>query len=77
MFPQVKIRLIFWDADEDFSAQTQILVDSRITDYVHLETTGCIVSDLLEMLEIQGGEILYERGCKAWLLQRKGDPQVC
>ena len=54
VFPQVKIRLIFWDADEDFSAQTQILVDSRITDYVHLETTGCIVSDLLEMLEIQG-----------------------
>lgn len=51
VFPQIKIRLCFWDADEEFPAQTQIFVDSKITDYVHLETTGCMVSDLLERLE--------------------------
>ena len=51
VFEQIFIRLIFWDKDEDFDAQTQILVDSKITDYVHIETTGCIVSDLLEKLE--------------------------
>lgn len=49
-FPQVDLRLLFWDADEDFPAQVQILVDKHITDYVHLETTGCMVSDLFEQL---------------------------
>ena len=50
VFPQVSLQLLFWDADEDFPAQVQILVDKRITDYVHLETTGCMVSDLFEQL---------------------------
>lgn len=50
-FPQVKIRMTFWDEDDEFPAQTQIFVDSRVTDYVHFETTGCMVSDLLELLE--------------------------
>lgn len=49
-FPQINLRLLFWDEDEDFPAQAQILVDKRITDYVHLETTGCMVSDLFEKL---------------------------
>lgn len=49
-FEQVPLQMIFWDADEDFPAQVQLLVDRRITDYVHIETTGCIVSDLLEKL---------------------------
>lgn len=49
-FPQVPLRLLFWDEDEDFPAQVQILVDSQVTDYVHLETTGCMVSDLFEKL---------------------------
>lgn len=51
VFPFLKLQMIFWDKDEDFPAQTQILVDSRITDYVHVETTGCMISDLLEKLE--------------------------
>lgn len=50
-FDQIPLQMIFWEADEDFPAQVQILVDSRITDFVHVETTGCIVSDLLERLE--------------------------
>ena len=50
-FPQVHLRLVFWDADEDFPAQAQILVDSCVTDFVHYETVGCIISDLLEKLE--------------------------
>lgn len=49
-FPQVPLQLLFWDADEDFPAQVQILVDQHVTDYVHLETTGCMVSDLFEKL---------------------------
>ncbi len=49
-FPQIRLRLIFWDADEDFPAQVQVLVDKRITDFVHYETAGCMISDLLELL---------------------------
>jgi len=52
-FPQIRLQLIFWDADEDFPAQVQILVDKQVTDFLHFETTGCIISDLLEMLEKQ------------------------
>lgn len=50
-FPQIQLQLIFWDADEDFPAQVQILVDKQVTDFIHFETTGCIISDLLEKLE--------------------------
>lgn len=49
--PQIQLQLHFWDADEDFPAQTQILVDRKITDYIHFETVGCLISDLLEKLE--------------------------
>ena len=51
IFPQISMQMIFWDADEDFPAQTQILVDKNITDFVHTETIGCMISDLLEKLE--------------------------
>lgn len=50
-FPQVPLRLIFWDADEDFPAQAQVLTDRGAADYMHFETIGCVVSDLLEKLE--------------------------
>lgn len=51
-FPQVHLRLVFWDADEDFGAQAQVLVDQCVTDYLHYETVGCLISDLLEKLAI-------------------------
>lgn len=54
-FPWIHLRLVFWDADEDFPAQAQVLVDQCVTDYVHYETIGCIISDLLEML--QGADV--------------------
>ena len=50
-FPFFHIRMAFWDSDEDFPAQAQVLVDQHATDFVHYETVGCILSDLLEMLE--------------------------
>ena len=49
-FPSVHLRLVFWDADEDFPAQAQILVDQCVTDYLHYETVGCLIADLLEKL---------------------------
>lgn len=49
-FPWIHLCLVFWDADEDFPAQVQILVDQCVTDFIHYETVGCIISDLLEKL---------------------------
>jgi len=49
-FQKVHLRLVFWDADEDFPAQVQILVDQCVTDFLHYETVGCVISDLLEQL---------------------------
>jgi hypothetical protein len=46
-FPQIHLQLVFWDADEDFPAQAQVLVDQCITDFVHYETVGCMIADLL------------------------------
>ena len=49
-FQQIPLQLNFWEADEDFPAQVKVLVDENITDYVHIETTGCLVSDLFERI---------------------------
>ena len=50
-FPQVHLQLIFYDADEDFPAQANVLVDDHVTDFIHFETTGCLISDLFEQIE--------------------------
>lgn len=50
-FPQVPIQLLFWDEDEDFPAQTQIMVDQQVTDFVHPDTTGCMAADLMKLLK--------------------------
>lgn len=50
-FPTVHLRMVFWDTDEDFPAQAQILVDQCVTDFLHYETVGCVISDLLERLD--------------------------
>lgn len=50
VLPCVGMRLIFWDADDDFSAQVQILLDQKVLDFVHYETTGCMISDLFEKI---------------------------
>ena len=52
--PQIAMRLIFWDADEEFPAQTQVMVDSGVKDYMHYEAVGCMIADLFELLG--GGE---------------------
>ena len=52
--PQIAMRLIFWDADDEFPAQTQVMVDSGVTDYMHYEAVGCMIADLFEL--IGGGE---------------------
>lgn len=50
-FPFLHMKLVFWEADDGIPAQVQILVDSRVTDYIHHETLGCIISDLFDRIE--------------------------
>lgn len=49
-FPFLEVQLVFWDQDEDFPAQVQVLFDEWVTDYMHFETSGCVVADLLEKI---------------------------
>ncbi|MBQ7371823.1 MAG: DUF3786 domain-containing protein [Blautia sp.] len=50
-FPQIPVQLIFWEADEDFEASVQVLVDKNTTDYMHFEAIGCMVADLFELID--------------------------
>ncbi len=58
--PQIAMRLIFWDADDEFPAQTQVMVDSGVCDYMHYEAVGCMIADLFELLG--GGEVPLAEG---------------
>jgi hypothetical protein len=39
------IRFLFWDGDEEFPAQANILFDENITEFTHEETVVTIASD--------------------------------
>lgn len=56
-FAQIPVQVHFYDEDDDFPAQVQMMIDSQVTDYVHLECTGCFFSDIFERL------IAYKESC--------------
>lgn len=45
-FPEIPVKLVFWDADEDFPAQVKIYVKENATDYVHYEAVSFIIADI-------------------------------
>lgn len=51
MFPFFPLVLRFWDADEDFPASLQILVDQNILDYMHYETLMFALGHMLNRLK--------------------------
>lgn len=59
MFPFLPMILRFWDADEDFPASLQLLVDQNILDYMHFETLMFALGHFLGRLreEIEKEEI--------------------
>ena len=59
-FPQIPLRLLFWDGDDEFAARASVLVSEHVTDYVHPETTGCMVSDLFELLKKTDEELRHD-----------------
>lgn len=50
VFECLPIRFLFWDGDEEFPAQANILFDANITDFVHEESVVMIGSDGAERL---------------------------
>lgn len=51
LFPFLPLILRFWDADEDFPASLQILVDKNILAYMHYETLMFALGHVLNRLK--------------------------
>lgn len=66
IFDTVELILTFWDADEEYPAQANLLFDSRITDFTHPETVVILaevaVAQLLDKAGISFDLITYRDG---------------
>lgn len=49
------ITVVFWDGDEEFEAQANILFDAAVTDFLHEETVVCLASWLVQRLTEESG----------------------
>jgi len=54
-FECIPIRVLFWEGDEDFPAQANLLFDESATDYNHVESIVTIASSLLHRLTVFSG----------------------
>ena len=50
LFDFLKCRIQFWNSDEDFDAQLQILMDKNILDFIRYETVWYAVGHLMRRL---------------------------
>ena len=55
VFPFFNIAVLFWDADEEFAAQANMLFDSHITDFLHEENVVGVASDAVYYLTQAAG----------------------
>lgn len=60
-FACMPLTVIFWDGDEEFNAQANILFDEDITDFLHEETVVCIASDLVRRLAEEAGIVKVDQ----------------
>lgn len=44
-FPCIPMRVLFWDGDEEFPAQANLLFDRSATDFIHVESVVSIASE--------------------------------
>lgn len=54
-FSCVPVQFLFWDGDDEFEAQSNILFDTNITDYVHEETVVLIAAEGTRRLKEAAG----------------------
>ena len=45
------MRVLFWDADDEFPAQANLLFDKNATDFIHVESVVTIASQAEVWLE--------------------------
>ena len=53
-FACMPLRLQFWDGDDEFPAQGNILFDRNATDFIHVESLVTIASQCLHRLSVAG-----------------------
>lgn len=56
-FPDFPVAVRFWDGDEEFPAQVNLLFDRNATDLIHVESVVTIASQLQAHLERLAGEM--------------------
>lgn len=55
VFPFLQIAVLFWDGDEEFEAQANMLFDSNITDFLHEENVVGVAADVVYYLAQAAG----------------------
>ena len=55
LFPFLNIAVLFWDKDEEFEAQANMLFDSEITEFMHEENVVCVAADAVYYLTLAAG----------------------
>lgn len=50
VFPCIPIRVLFWEGDDEFPAQANLLFDRSATDFIHVESLVSIASETLKHL---------------------------
>ena len=53
--PFLNIAVLFWDKDEEFEAQANMLFDSEITEFMHEENVVCVAADAVYYLTLAAG----------------------
>lgn len=55
VFPFLNIAVLFWDKDEEFDAQANMVFDSEITEFMHEENVVCVAADAVYYLTRAAG----------------------
>lgn len=55
VFPCIPMRVLFWDGDDEFPAQCNLLFDRSATDFIHVESIVSIASEALKHLAAKAG----------------------
>lgn len=50
VFPCIPVQVLFWDGDDEFPAQCNLLFDRSATDFIHVESVVSIASMVLKHL---------------------------
>ena len=54
-FDCMPVMMLFWDGDDEFPAQANMLFDTGITDFTHVETVCAVAGDLMRRLRELAG----------------------